>query len=225
MIGEKNVLKLMCYSRNTYYVWKREKRPIIELIDKYFEDSEITEFLETGKINKFENLSEYTYFSTVNFLDKLNFLDKNEFDGYNYFTDFLLDYIDKGYEFDKDNLQWIGEAELKVFQNDFIKFLINNPNYKDLTLLHIEELRYLTSFINDFSTSDLLFLNMAIVDNFNILFDLRESNKMSSMQKLTLVMFEDALLKSLKLCLNKDGNILELMQEYKKMIINKLIEE
>lgn len=57
MIGEKNVLKLMCYSRNTYYVWKREKRPIIELIDKYFEDFEITEFLETGKIEKFEKLN------------------------------------------------------------------------------------------------------------------------------------------------------------------------
>lgn len=55
MIGEKNVLKLMCYSRNTYYVWKREKRPIIELIDKYFEDFEITEFLETGKISRIEN--------------------------------------------------------------------------------------------------------------------------------------------------------------------------
>jgi hypothetical protein len=57
VIGEKNVLKLMCYSRNTYYVWKREKRPIIELIDKYFEDFEITEFLETGKIEKFEKLN------------------------------------------------------------------------------------------------------------------------------------------------------------------------
>lgn len=212
-------------SVNTFYLWKKQNRPVIEFFSKYSSDYEIKEFLETGKINKFENLGEYTYFSTVNFLDKLNFLDKNEFQGYSYFTDFLLDYLDKGYEFNKDNIQWIGEVELKIFQNDFIKFLINNPNYKDLTLLHIEKLRYLTSFINDFSTSDLLFLNMAIVDNFNILFDLRESNKMSSMQKLTLVMFEDALLKSLKLCLNKDGNILDLMQDYKKMIINKLIVE
>ena len=55
MVGEKNVLKLMCYSRNTYYVWKREKRPIIELIDKYFQDNEITEFLETGKISRLED--------------------------------------------------------------------------------------------------------------------------------------------------------------------------
>lgn len=55
MVGEKNVLKLMCYSRNTYYVWKREKRPIIELIDKYFQDNEITEFLETGRISRLED--------------------------------------------------------------------------------------------------------------------------------------------------------------------------
>ena len=201
---------------------------MLKIFDHYFSSKQdvngVNIILITGDSLRPDHMSLYGY-SRKTTKNIENFLDKNEFDGYNYFTDFLLDYIDKGYEFDKDNLQWIGEAELKVFQNDFIKFLINNPNYKDLTLLHIEELRYLTSFINDFSTSDLLFLNMAIVDNFNILFDLRESNKMSSMQKLTLVMFEDALLKSLKLCLNKDGNILELMQEYKKMIINKLIEE
>lgn len=59
MVGEKNILKLMCYSRNTYYVWKREKRPIIDLIDKYFQNCEITEFLETGKITKFENSEEF----------------------------------------------------------------------------------------------------------------------------------------------------------------------
>lgn len=216
---------LLGNSPKTISNWKKENRPIINLLYKYFKKEDLEEFLEIGKVNKFENLIEYTYFSTVNFLDQLNFLSKNEFQGYNYFTDFLLDYIDKGYEFDRDNLQWIGEVELKIFQNDFIKFLINNPNYKDLTLSHIEELRYLTSFINDFSTSNLLFLNMAIVDNFNILFDLRESNKMSTIQKSTLVMFKDALLKSLKLYLNKDGNIFDLMQEYKKMIINKLIEE
>lgn len=58
MVGEKNILKLMCYSRNTYYVWKREKRPIIDLLDKYFQDYEITEFLETGKITRFENSEE-----------------------------------------------------------------------------------------------------------------------------------------------------------------------
>lgn len=222
MASEKNILKLMCYSRNTLYVWKREKRPIVELIEKYFFDEDIEEFLKTGKINKFENLIEYTYLSRVNFLDQLNLLSKNEFHGYRYFADYILYYIDKGYEFNNDDVEWIGEVELKVFQDDFIKFLINNPSYKDLSFSRIDELRYLTSFINDFLTSDLLVLNMAINDNFNILFEHKESKELSSMQKFTLVMFEDALSKSLKLFLNIDGNISDLMKEYKKMIIKKL---
>ena len=55
MVNEKNILQLMCYSRNTYYVWKREKRPIIELIDKYFTNYEIEEFLKTGLFFKEKN--------------------------------------------------------------------------------------------------------------------------------------------------------------------------
>ena len=58
MVNEKNILQLMCYSRNTYYVWKREKRPIIELIDKYFTNYEVEEFLKNGKIEKQERFKE-----------------------------------------------------------------------------------------------------------------------------------------------------------------------
>lgn len=54
MTFEKIVLKLMCFSRNTFYVWKREKRPIIKLLNKYFTDIELEEFVLTGKINKQE---------------------------------------------------------------------------------------------------------------------------------------------------------------------------
>lgn len=37
--------------------WKKEKRPIIAFIEKYLNDENIQEFLETGKIQKFENIT------------------------------------------------------------------------------------------------------------------------------------------------------------------------
>ncbi len=63
MSFEKSVLKLMCFSRNTFYVWKREDRPIISLIEKYFTEEDIEEFLNTGKIHKFENVTSEFLFS------------------------------------------------------------------------------------------------------------------------------------------------------------------
>lgn len=37
-----------------YYKWKKEKRPIIKLLEKYFNKEELEEFLESGKIEKLE---------------------------------------------------------------------------------------------------------------------------------------------------------------------------
>lgn len=51
---EQAVVNLMKYSRNTFYTWKREKRPIIALLEKYFTKYELKEFLETGEIKKLE---------------------------------------------------------------------------------------------------------------------------------------------------------------------------
>ncbi|MFY9071781.1 hypothetical protein [Aliarcobacter butzleri] len=63
---EKLILELMCFSRNTFYVWKREERPIISLIEKYFSNEDLKEFLETGEIKKFENIS----YITNNYIQK-----------------------------------------------------------------------------------------------------------------------------------------------------------
>lgn len=54
MTLEKTILNLFQYSRATYYSWKREKRPIILLIEKYFTKEELEEFLTTGEILKQE---------------------------------------------------------------------------------------------------------------------------------------------------------------------------
>ena len=56
--------KLFGYSPQTYFNWKKEsdKRPIINLLDKYFKKEELEEFLETGKIDKFENIENLDHF-------------------------------------------------------------------------------------------------------------------------------------------------------------------
>jgi hypothetical protein len=44
-------------SVNTFYLWKKQKRPVIEFFSKYSTDDEIKEFIKTGKINRIEKLN------------------------------------------------------------------------------------------------------------------------------------------------------------------------
>ena len=46
--------KLFEISRPTYYKWKREKKPIITFIEKYFSDEEMQEFLKFGSIEQLD---------------------------------------------------------------------------------------------------------------------------------------------------------------------------
>jgi hypothetical protein len=48
---------LLGNSHKTISNWKKEKRPIINLLYKYFLKEELKEFLETGEIKKFEKLN------------------------------------------------------------------------------------------------------------------------------------------------------------------------
>lgn len=49
--------KLFGYTEATYYNWKREDRPIIKLV-QYLGHEAMEEFLETGKIKKYETFEE-----------------------------------------------------------------------------------------------------------------------------------------------------------------------
>jgi len=51
---------LFGYSEATYYRWKKEERPIIKLIENYFDDEEIEEFVKTGKISKYDGYNKLT---------------------------------------------------------------------------------------------------------------------------------------------------------------------
>ena len=52
---KENIKKILDISDKTYYNCKNQNRPIIELLHKYFQDNEITEFLETGRISRLED--------------------------------------------------------------------------------------------------------------------------------------------------------------------------
>ena len=51
-------MKFFLISINTFYLWKKQKRPVIEFFSKYTTDDEIKEFIETGKISKQDRLNE-----------------------------------------------------------------------------------------------------------------------------------------------------------------------
>lgn len=218
------IKKILDISDKTYYNWKNQDRYIVKLLEKYFLKEELSEFIETGKIIKFENIKSYTVSSCISFLIKLEQLDIKDFYGFNYFSRYIIYYIKKGFEPDKDgNEYWIGENELKSFQNNFIKFLLELFDSSKNDELPFNDLRYLTSFINDFTESDLIFLNMNINDNFNLLLDFEKSyNEFYSKQKHTFVQFENSLINSLKEELSEDGDLKELMFLYKKSIITNI---
>lgn len=234
MRHEEIMCKFFNFSAPTYYKRKKEGNLAIKFIEKYFSDENILDFLNYSKMNKLENLNSYSLSSWMNFLKKIELLGIKEFCGYNYFSEFILYYILKGFEPDPNGKEyWIRENELRVFQNSFIKFLFtyfNNSINKDIlldtNLINIEDIRYLTTFINAFDESDLLFLNMNIEDNFRTLksFDNTHS-EFYNYQKNTLIMFENSLLECLKRELNREENLEDLILEYKLKCIKDLEEK
>ena len=55
---KKIILKILDIADKTYYNWKNEKKPIINLLEKYFTKEDLQEFIETSKIEKQERLNE-----------------------------------------------------------------------------------------------------------------------------------------------------------------------
>lgn len=55
---KQSISKLLDISERSYYTWKKEERPIIIFLEKYFSKEEIEEFLETGSMQKLEKKNE-----------------------------------------------------------------------------------------------------------------------------------------------------------------------
>ncbi|OGS70806.1 MAG: hypothetical protein A3F91_09845 [Flavobacteria bacterium RIFCSPLOWO2_12_FULL_35_11] len=63
--------KIFDFYPSTFYTWKKQGRPIIALLEKYFSKEDLEEFLDAGSISKMEYVSKD--YSSV----ELEFLAKN----------------------------------------------------------------------------------------------------------------------------------------------------
>ena len=55
----KQIAQLIGNTERTIFAWKKENRPIIDLLQKYFTKEDLEEFLETGSVLKMETLNHY----------------------------------------------------------------------------------------------------------------------------------------------------------------------
>ncbi|MCT7588981.1 MULTISPECIES: hypothetical protein [Aliarcobacter] len=197
--------KILGNSLKTVSNWKKEKRLIIDLLEKYFNKEDLEEFIEKNKVSKYDFVNEYSFVSCINFSEKLKILKTEykqnlnayQYDYFLYFTNFILDYIKNGYQ--NEDKQWKGTNQLHFFQNYFLDFCINNqpnanslnpfnaidfiynqdaikPQYIDLEFNTTNTLRELSNFINNFKQENLYFLNLCIQDNFISLLNFYKSN-------------------------------------------------
>lgn len=144
--------RLLDVSRNTYYAHKRENRPIIALLEKYFSKKDLEEFLETGKISKLENNVGYTHDldliksivsdqAIYSAKEKLQNLEKNAFEWvYNKGAiEILKDVLTSIEEndFDMENAKDVLYARVKGYDANWIS--LKNPGKQKLLSVFIEK--------------------------------------------------------------------------------------
>ena len=61
VLDYKAMTVLFGFSRQSWNNWKKEKRPIITLFEKYFTDLEIDEYLKNRSIKKLELIKDLDY--------------------------------------------------------------------------------------------------------------------------------------------------------------------
>jgi len=88
---EQQIVQLFKFTRNTYYVWKKQKRPIINLLDTYFSEAELEEFLKSGKIQKLELMK--SYLDDYDLSHHFNLFFNNEYDLNIQKDDILINFI------------------------------------------------------------------------------------------------------------------------------------
>ncbi len=122
MAYHKAVSELMSFSINSYYMWKKENRPIISLLQKYLTEDDIYEFLNTGNISKFDNIK----------------FTKNEI--FKDYFDFIIDL--------KDEELHLFLSVVKENQNDLLHL---SQNFIEIILNYDCENRYKIKLIENYS--------------------------------------------------------------------------
>lgn len=168
MKAERDIyMELFNISINTYYLWKKQGRPIISLLEKYFTKEDLEEFLESGKVRKFDSIDNTIAISIISFLQKLDTLYREDANPHLFYR-FIVYYIQYSGSFNDwdDSYPWQGLDEIEEFQEVFYQYLINSD-------ASMKQLRHTSLFINQLSSSDLLFFNMNILDGFELMFNFK----------------------------------------------------
>lgn len=173
MTFKETMAELFSTAEGTYYKWKKEQRPIIALLEKYFTREELEEFILTGKISSFEMIEEFKMILLGSKLDYLTFVSNhlkhsNKLD---FFTDFyyrFLVYINE--------IQHSSNVSDIQFQNIFHlndalpSFFINvNNDFAKLQEWEKHNLQYNISQINNMNRNTTNFILLNLSNNFQSL--------------------------------------------------------
>lgn len=176
---KKQIIELLQISNVSYYRWRKtpkregDNKPpkIFDLLEKYFTEQELQEFLDTGKISKFEIIEEFKMILQGSKWDYLEFINKylkfsNNFDVFtDYYYRFLV-YIDA--------LQNNPNRSDVKFQNIFKlndalpSFLINN-NFTHLNESEVYKLQEKIRQINSLDQNTTNFILLNISNDFQLL--------------------------------------------------------
>lgn len=66
---KEQILELLDIAPRTYYLWKKEGRPIINFLEKYFTSDDIDEFLHTHSISKMETINYFLFEQSESFFN------------------------------------------------------------------------------------------------------------------------------------------------------------
>jgi len=74
MTHKEVMAKLFDFNATTYYAWKKQNRPIINLIDRYFTKEDLQEFIEKGSISTLDSFNQNKNIQDIEILNKVSSL-------------------------------------------------------------------------------------------------------------------------------------------------------
>lgn len=116
------IAKIIGNTAKTIFLWRKEQRPIIKLLDKYFSDSDLKEFLDSGSISSLDQVKTYQTISSyyINyFIDYLVSFDTKTDLNLNHPIYIILDFLDY-YSFDNSS------KDINLIENSYIRWVINS---------------------------------------------------------------------------------------------------
>lgn len=152
---KQEIKQILSIADKTYYNWKKEKRPIINLLEKYFSKRDLEEYLEIGEVFKLELLEYYEYelFQDVEsffndfqdlrieflfsflYLSKQKLLDKYENSNASFYDYYLYDILEEfknEYAINANNILGIDDFNEQFKELHITLMKIKYPVYKYL---------------------------------------------------------------------------------------------